>query len=287
MEGPDRERVSQGAAVLNGVAFSNSLLLDDADRRTETLDVAELGRQGPGIRRLGLLFDFALVLAAASISLTYLAEIEAVCLIDVFTGDRERLMAKALQAEMEFAKLYELPVPDTADDPGCLNTTGSWLISIMFGAIVVFLGYNVKVWGLPLVLVSILIASYTCATVLNWYFFGAEDQNKYLITILSSEEPRSLAASVGFFHDALVNQSSGLLGRFINVLLILVFPYVILGALFGKCAGGQSLIKLAFPLPATCVADPPTPQWFPRHCSGRLPADRSSTFCRPVSLRSR
>ena len=202
--------------------------------------------KGPGIRRLGMLFDIALVLAAASISLTYLAEIEAVCLIDVFTGDRERLMAKALQAEMEFAKDYGLPVPDTADDPGCLNTTGSWLISIMFGAIVVFLGYNVKVWGLPLVLVSILIASYTCATVLNWYFFGAEDQNKYLITILSSEEPRSLAASIGFFHDALVNQSSGLLGRFINVLLILVFPYVILGALFGKCAGGQSLIKLAF-----------------------------------------
>lgn len=201
-----------------------------------------------GTRRLGLLFDIALIVAAASISLAYLAEIEAVCLIDVYTGDRARLVAQALQAEIEFAELYGLPTPDTADDPGCLNTTGSWLILIMFGAIVVFLGYNIKVWGLPLVLVSILIAAYTFATVLNWYFFGAEDQNKYLVTILSSEEPRSLAASVGFFQDALVNQSSGLLGRFINVLLILVFPYVILGALFGKCAGGQSLIKLAFSL---------------------------------------
>lgn len=200
----------------------------------------------PGIRRMGLLFDIALVAAAGLVSLTYLTEIEAVCLFDVMTGDRARLVAQALQAEIEFAELYGLPTPDTADDPGCLNTTGSWLILIMFGAIVVFLGYNVKVWGLPLVLVSILIAAYTFATVLNWYFFGAEGQNKYLVTILSSEEPRSLSASVGFFHDALVNQSSGLLGRFINVLLILVFPYVVLGALFGQCAGGQSLIKLAF-----------------------------------------
>jgi TRAP transporter 4TM/12TM fusion protein len=199
-----------------------------------------------GVRRMGLLLDIALVLAAGSISLTYLAEIEAVCLIDVVTGDRTRLVAQALQAEIKFAELYGLPIPDSADDPGCLATTGNWLILIMFAAVVIFLGYNIKVWGLPLVLVSILIGAYTFATILNWYFFGPEDQNKYLVTILTSEETRSLGASLGFFQDALVNQSSGLLGRFINVLLILVFPYVILGALFGKCAGGQSLIKLAF-----------------------------------------
>lgn len=199
-------------------------------------------------RRLGLLLDVALVVAAACVSLAYLTEIEAVCLIDVFTGDRARLVADALQAEIEFAELYGLPIPDSADDPGCLNTTGNWLILIMSGAIFVFLAYNIKVWGFPLVLVSLLIAAYTLATVLNWYVFGAEGQNKYLVTILSSAEPRSLASSIGFFQDALVNQSSGLLGRFINVLLILVFPYVILGALFGKCAGGQSLIKLAFSL---------------------------------------
>jgi len=198
------------------------------------------------VRRFGLFFDMALVLAAIAISLTYLAEIDAVCLIDVATGDRARLVAQALEAEIEFAELYGLPTPDAADDPSCQNTTGNWLILIMFSAIVVFLGYNIKVWGLPLVLVSIFIALYTFVTILNWYFNGPEDQNKYLITILSSEETRSLGASVIFFQDALINQSSGLLGRFINVLLILVFPYVILGALFGKCAGGQALIKLAF-----------------------------------------
>ncbi|MDB2547003.1 TRAP transporter large permease subunit [Amylibacter sp.] len=198
------------------------------------------------IRRFGLFMDAALIIAAAAISITYLIEIEAVCLIDTITGDRERLVAKALQAEIEFAELYGLPAPDTADDPGCATTTGNWLILIMFGAVVVFLGYNIKVWGLPLVLVSILIATYTFLTIFNWYIFGPEDQNKYLVTILSSEDVRSLGSSLGLFQDALVNQSSGLLGRFINVLLILVFPYVILGALFGKCAGGQSLIKLAF-----------------------------------------
>ena len=204
--------------------------------------------KAPNVRRFGLFLDIALVIAAAAISLTYLMELEAVCLIDVITGDRARLMAEALQSEVEFAELLGLPVPDTADDPQCLNTTRDWLPFILFGAIVVFLAYNVKVWGLPLVLVSILIAAYTFGTVMNWYFFGAEDQNKYFVTILSSEEPRSLASGREFVRDALVNNTAGLLGRFINVLLLLVFPYIILGALFGRCAGGQALIKLAFSL---------------------------------------
>ena len=204
--------------------------------------------KAPNVRRFGLFLDIALVIAAAAISLTYLMELEAVCLIDVITGDRARLMAEALQSEVEFAELLGLPVPDTADDPQCLNTTRDWLPFILFGAIVVFLAYNVKVWGLPLVLVSILIAAYTFGTVMNWYFFGADDQNKYFVTILSSEEPRSLASGREFVRDALVNNTAGLLGRFINVLLLLVFPYIILGALFGRCAGGQALIKLAFSL---------------------------------------
>ncbi len=198
------------------------------------------------VRRFGLFLDVALVVAAAAISLSYLIELEAVCLIDVFTGDRVRLMAEALQADIEYAELLGLPVPDTADDPRCLNTTFGWLPFILFGSIIVFLAYNIKVWGLPLVMVSILIATYTFVTVMNWYFFGAVDQNKYLVTILSSEETRSLASGREFVRDALINNTAGLLGRFLNVLLLLVFPYIILGALFGRCAGGQALIKLAF-----------------------------------------
>ena len=200
----------------------------------------------PVRRRFGLFLDVALVVAAATISLSYLIELEAVCLYDMFTGDRERLVAQALKADVEYAELLGLPIPETADDPACLNTTGSLLPIILFGATVIFLAYNINVWGFPLVLVSILIATYTFGTVMNWYLFGAEDQNKYLITILSSEEPRSLTSGREFVRDALINNTAGLLGRFINVVLLLVFPYIILGALFGRCAGGQALIKLAF-----------------------------------------
>ncbi len=197
-------------------------------------------------RRFGLFADFSLVLAAAAISLSYLTELEAVCLVDVVKGDRAYLMQQALDADIEYAEMLGLPIPDTADDPACQSTTGAWLPLILFASIIVFLIWNIKVWGLPLVLVSLAIAAYTFATVMNWYVNGAEDQNKYLITILSSEEPRSLTSGREFVRDALINNTAGLLGRFINVLLLLVFPYIILGALFGRCAGGQALIKLAF-----------------------------------------
>lgn len=202
----------------------------------------------PIMRQFGLFLDVALVIAAAAISLSYLIELEAVCLLDIYTGDRARLVAEALKADVEYADMLGLPIPETADDPRCLNTTFGWLPFILFGAVIIFLAYNIKVWGLPLVLVSILIAAYTFGTVMNWYFLGAEDQNKYLVTILSSEEPRTLASGREFVRDALINNTAGLLGRFINVLLLLVFPYILLGALFGRCAGGQALIKLAFSL---------------------------------------
>lgn len=199
-------------------------------------------------RRAGLVLDVALVLAGLAISLTYLIELEAVCLIDIMTGDRARLMAEALQSEVDYSKMMGLPIPETADDPACLNTTQGLLPLILFGSIVIFLAYNIKVWGLPLVMVSILVAAYTFLTVMNWYLFGAEGQNKYLVTLLSSEEVRSLTSGREYVRDALVNNTAGLLGRFINILMLLVFPYIILGALFGRCAGGQALIKLAFSL---------------------------------------
>ena len=119
-------------------------------------------------RAFGICLDIALALAAAAISVSYLIELEAVCLLDVFTGDRTRLVAEALQAEVEFAELYGLPAPDTADDPACLYTTGNWLPLILFGAVVIFLAYNIKVWGLPLAMVSIVIALFTFGTVMNW-----------------------------------------------------------------------------------------------------------------------
>ena len=196
-------------------------------------------------RGLGLAMDIVLVLMALTISFTYLVEIESVCIIDQFTGDRARLIADSLIIEKENAELFGLPVPTTVDDPQCLNTTGPWLVLIIGLAIVVFLAYNVKVWGLPLVMVAILVAAYTIGTILVWYFYGTEDINKYLVTKIGGE-PRLLSDGRPRVHDILVNNASGFLGRFMDIILNEIFPYLILGSLFGASAGGRSLIKLAF-----------------------------------------
>ena len=196
-------------------------------------------------RRSGLALDIALVVMAATISITYLIEIESVCLIDQLNGDRARLIAKSLAAAAEFSESLGLPAPTTVEDPQCVNTTGGWLVLIVGVAVMVFLSYNVKVWGLPLVIVAIAFASYTILTVLVWYFYGTEDINKYLVTKLAGE-PRILADGRPRVHDVLVNNASGLLGRFMDIVLNTIFPYLVLGALFGSSAGGRSLIKLAF-----------------------------------------
>jgi len=197
------------------------------------------------MRRFGLWLDIALVAAAIAISLTYMVEIEAVCLVDQISGKRADLIARSLAEEIAFAEDFGLPIPDTVDDPQCIDTTGAWLAAIMFLCVIVFLAYNVKVWGLPLVLVAIAVAAYTVATVMVWYFHGPDDINKYLMTKLGGE-PRLLSDGRPRLHDALVNNSSGLLGRFMDIILNTVFPYIVLGGLFGASAGGRSLIKLAF-----------------------------------------
>ena len=196
-------------------------------------------------RLFGLFMDVALVVAAFGISLTYVVEIESICLIDQITGDRARLIAQSLEDAVETAAMYGLPAPTTVEDPQCVNTTGGWLVLIMGLAIIVFLSYNIKVWGLPLVLVALLVAFYTIATVLVWYFYGAEDINKYLMTKLAGE-PRLLSDGRPRVHDILVNNASGVLGRFMDIIMNTIFPYLILGSLFGASAGGRSLIKLAF-----------------------------------------
>ncbi|MEM7302616.1 MAG: TRAP transporter large permease subunit [Pseudomonadota bacterium] len=198
-----------------------------------------------GRRSLGLFMDVALILMAITISLTYLVEIESVCLIDQFTGDRARLIAESMKIEKENATLFGLPEPTSVDDPQCLNTTGGWIVLIVGLAVIVFLAYNVKVWGLPLVLVAILVAAYTIVTVLVWYFYGTDDINKYLVTKIGGE-PRLLSDGRPRVHDILTNNASVLLGRFMDIILNEIFPYLILGALFGASAGGKSLIKLAF-----------------------------------------
>ncbi|WP_293452037.1 TRAP transporter fused permease subunit [Planktotalea sp.] len=220
------------ALMMCVVVLKHSVWRDWADRSTFR-------------RGLGLAMDVALVVMAATISITYLVEIESVCLIDQLNGDRARLIAKSLASATEFNESLGLPAPTTVEDPQCVNTTGGWLVLIVGVAVMVFLFYNVKVWGLPLVIVAIIFASYTILTVLVWYFYGAEDINKYFVTKLAGE-PRMLSDGRPRVHDILVNNSSGLLGRFMDIVLNTIFPYLVLGSLFGNSAGGRSLIKLAF-----------------------------------------
>lgn len=74
-----------------------------------------------------------------------------------------------------------------------------------------FLAYNVKVWGFPLVMVAIVNAGYTLIFVMVWYFWGADDINKYMITKLGGE-PRTLLDGRPNLQDILVNNAQGLLG---------------------------------------------------------------------------
>lgn len=201
--------------------------------------------RGTWHKRLGLIVDALLIIAALTISLTYLIEIDSICLVDQITGERARIIAEALKIETELAETYGLPPPTTVDDPACVGTTGAWLVLIVGAAALIFLLYNIRVWGLPLVLVALVITLYTIATVLVWYFHGPDDINKYLMTKLGGE-PRTWASGRPQIHDILVNNSSGLLGRFLDIMLNTIFPYLVLGSLFGASAGGKSLIKLAF-----------------------------------------
>ncbi|WP_370223619.1 TRAP transporter large permease subunit [Pararhodobacter marinus] len=200
--------------------------------------------KGAAKRRLGLALDIALVTAAIAISATYLIENEAVCLIDVITGERAALIERALAAEREVALALGLPAPSSIDDPRCLATTGPWITLIVGLAVIVFLAYNAQVWGFSLVMVSIALAAYAIATVLIWYWFGSDGMNRYLITELGGE-PRSLADGRYRLQDLLTNQGSGLLGQFLHIMLNTVFPYIVLGSLLSVSAGGRALIKLA------------------------------------------
>ena len=105
-------------------------------------------------RGFGLSMDIALVVMALTISLTFYIEIEAICLIDQVTGDRARLIADIINSEKEMAELLGMVPSTTFEDPQCVNTTGGWLVLIVGVGIVIFLAYNIKVWGLPLVFVA-------------------------------------------------------------------------------------------------------------------------------------
>lgn len=193
-----------------------------------------------GIRRarMGLALDIGLVVAAFLGAFGYLVEIDSVCLIDQITGERARLIQDA--AERSAGVIPGMSFD--AEVPACQARFGIWIIPLLFTIITLFFLYNVRVWGLPLVMVALTVVLYTIATSLIWIFDLSD--NNFLITKLGADGGDIAAAAIQKATNVFITPD-GFMGRFMDIVINQVFPYVILGALFGTSAGGTSLIKLA------------------------------------------
>jgi len=105
-----------------------------------------------------------------------------------------------------------------------------------------FFLYNVRVWGFPLVAVASVVVIYTVGTALIWMWDLSS--NNFLLTKLGADGGDIRAAAIQKATNVFITPD-GFMGRFMDIVVNQVFPYVILGALFGTSAGGTSLIKLA------------------------------------------
>ncbi len=187
---------------------------------------------------LGLVMDVGLVLAAFLAAFGYLVESDSICLIDQITGERARLIADA-------AARSEGVIPGisfAAEVPACQGRFGVWIIPLLFTIITLFFLYNIRVWGFPLVAVASVVVIYTVGTALLWVFDVTD--NNFLLTKLGADGGDPMAAAVQKATNVFITPD-GFMGRFMDIIVNQVFPYVVLGALFGTSAGGTSLIKLA------------------------------------------
>jgi TRAP transporter 4TM/12TM fusion protein len=186
----------------------------------------------------GLLLDLGLIIAAFLGAFGYLVEIDSVCLIDQITGERARLIADA-------AARSEGVIPGLSFDaevPSCQARFGAWTIPLLLTIITLFFLYNVRVWGLPLVVVATVVVVYTIGTALIWVFDLSD--NSFLLTKLGAEGGDVMLAATQKATNVFISPD-GFMGRFMDIVVNQVFPFVILGALFGTSAGGTSLIKLS------------------------------------------
>ncbi len=187
---------------------------------------------------LGLVLDVGLVLAALAGAVGFWIEIDSVCLIDQITGERARLIEEALERSANLIPGMTLE----AEVPACQARLGIWVLPLLFTIILLFFLYNVRVWGLPLVIVASIVVLYTVATALIWVF-DLSEQN-FFLTKLGADGGDALAAAIQKATNVFITPD-GFMGRFMDIIINQVFPYVVLGALFGSSAGGTSLIKLA------------------------------------------
>lgn len=192
----------------------------------------------PHLAWLGFLLDAGLLLAAFLAAFGYLVEIDSVCLIDQITGERARLIQDA--AERSAGVIPGISFE--AEVPACQARFGIWIIPLLFIIITLFFLYNIRVWGLPLVAVASVVVLYTIGTALIWVFDLSD--NNFLLTKLGADGGDPWAAAIQKATNVFVTPD-GFMGRFLDIVVNQVFPYVVLGALFGTSAGGTSLIKLA------------------------------------------
>lgn len=198
---------------------------------------------------LGAALDAGLVLAAILGAVGFLVEIDSICLIDQVTGERARLIQEATEraAGVIPGMTFE------AEVPACQARFGLWILPLLFTIIFLFFLYNIRVWGLPLVAVASVVVVYTVATALIWVFDLSD--NNFLLTKLGADGGDPLAAAIQKATNVFITPD-GFMGRFMDIIVNQVFPYVILGALFGTSAGGTSLIKLAVRLTQTLRGGP-------------------------------
>ncbi|MEY2992613.1 MAG: hypothetical protein RI946_2007, partial [Pseudomonadota bacterium] len=139
---------------------------------------------------IGLAMDVGLVLGAFLGAFGYLVEIDSICLIDQMTGVREQLIQEALERSQGV-----IPgISFEAEVPACQARFGIWILPLLFTIITLFFIYNVRVWGLPLVLVASGVVLYTVGTSLVWIFDLSD--NNFLLTKLGADGGDATAAAI-------------------------------------------------------------------------------------------
>ena len=199
--------------------------------------------QGPLKYACGIALDVTMLLTIFAVAIVYLIEHEQVCLIDTLNGERARLLAENLARAQEYMEIFGTP-PDE-DFPDCQTNLGSWILPFLLWSVSIFLIYIVRVWGFPIAAVAIIIAAYTVISSASWFFDWTD--NKYLTTSIGTvtDGVKSYTAAVVGARNSIILESNSILGQFLNITVNIVFPYVVLGSLFGASAGGRSLIKMA------------------------------------------
>ncbi len=192
---------------------------------------------------LGLILDILMLSTTIVLIVVYLIEHDQVCLIDQFTGERARLMAENESRAKEYMEAFGIVFAE--ETPQCQANIGNLILPLLLLATTVYFIYIVRMWGFPIVAVAIVVTLYTLITSAAWYFDWSD--NRYLTTAIGtiSDGLRNYSAGVEGARNAIIQDSNGLLGQFLNITVNVVFPYVVLGSLFGASSGGQALIKCA------------------------------------------